>query len=201
MTATALVPDMTRPSMIGIGAGLGGIAERLGSFSGLPRFDCQIALGAGSAAARSRFAYQLDAAVREADRSVLLIGAGVACSAIAWWARLSPRQYTSRVVGALFLAPEDGDRAAREAFLSPREKLGFPSVIVDRLASDAGHGHAAAFADSWGSRMLTYVADEAPALGASTPWNWLGHTIRDWTGSVVEHDVRRAASLAGRSPD
>lgn len=197
MNTTALVQDIPRAFVIGIGSGLGEMAARLGRTSGLPRFDLQLALGTESAAARSRFAYQLDSAVRDANRSVVLMGAGAACSAIAWWARLSPRQYTSRIAGALFFAPEDGDPVAAHGFASPRERLGFPSIVVDGLAARPSASAVATLATAWGSDIRPSGIGIEALPGGSTSWGWIGRTVRGWTASVVEHDVRLAASLAG----
>lgn len=186
---------MTSSFVIGIESGLGSLASSLGRAVTLPRFDRLLALDPSSAAARSRFAYRLDAAVREADRAVLLVGSGIACPAIAWWARLSPRQYTSRVAGALFFAPEAGRSEVHGAFASPRERLGFPSIVLGDPASEPD----AALAAGWGSEVIAYGTDDESLPAGAKPWHWVQRTVRHWTAAIVEHDVRLAASLAGQT--
>src|SRR4051812_24931691 len=71
-----------------------------------PRFgDTHVDYAADTPARRNLWAARLDEAVLHADKPVLLIASGESCLATAWWARLSPSGYVSKVAGALLFAP------------------------------------------------------------------------------------------------
>ena len=52
-----------------------------------------------------RWALQLDAALSSRTEPVIIAARGVACLAVAWWAKLSPKIYTRGIEGAIFEAP------------------------------------------------------------------------------------------------
>ena len=137
-----------------------------------------------TAAQRAALAARIDAAVKEADRAVMLIAEGAACAAAAWWARLSPRSYTVSVSGALMVAPE-AQRPGNMHFASPKVTLPFPSVTIgssdecQRLGSE------------WGSRMI----DGPLNISGCAPSNRLRILLSRFTAAIVERDIRAAHRL------
>jgi pimeloyl-ACP methyl ester carboxylesterase len=127
---------------------------------------------------RNVLAARIDAAVTQADRAVLLVAHGAACFAAAWWARLSPSSYVSRVAGALLFAPADSG----ESFASPKIALPFPSMLVE---SAVPRLDVRALALGWGSEVV-----DAPAAGSP-----VRRAIERFTAAVVESKVRAAESL------
>lgn len=125
---------------------------------------------------RNLLAARIDRAVLEANRAVLLVAEGAGCFAAAWWARLSPADYVSRVAGALFFEPGDKDEAR---FASPRVTLPFPSVLI-------GDQQARAIADGWGSSVVE--GEESPLQRAQS-------AVMRFTAAVVEREVRGGERL------
>jgi predicted alpha/beta hydrolase family esterase len=146
-------------------------------------------------AERNLLAAKLDQAVLRAEGPVLLLAQGASCFATAWWARLSPASYVSRVAGALLLDPVEGSgkRVGRllDIFASPRIALPFPSIV---LGGDAGRSELLprlrGLAEGWGSGV---DADDAEG-----PLNRTRRAIAWLTSGVVEQKVRTAHALAGR---
>ncbi|UYY59595.1 alpha/beta hydrolase [Sphingomonas sp. S2-65] len=150
---------------------------------------------ADTAAERNLLGARIDAAVTQADRAVVLVAEGAACFAAAWWARLSPAAYVSRVAGALLLAPMDEEHehveALRERFASPRTALPFPSVVLDAAIPRLDLApQVRALAHGWGSQLLDERAE------ADTPLRRTRRAIERFTAAVVESKVRAAESLA-----
>lgn len=141
--------------------------------------DC----AAGTRAERNLLAARLDQAVTGADRAVLLLAEGAGCLAAAWWARLSPEAYVSRVKGALFFAPSED----APAFASPRIRLPFPSILLDDSGRDAARLRA--LAESWGSGM-----EES----GDTLFTRAQRAVERFTAGVVYRDLRQARGLMGR---
>lgn len=164
-----------------------------------PRFgDADLGLGADSAARRNIWATQLDRTVADSDRPVLLVAHGAGCFATAWWARLTPKDYVSRVAGALLFKPLEGGAAgARRArsFASPRIALPFPSIVI---GNDNDQGRSAeqirAIAESWGSRLLEDGGSDDLLPGASK-WRNAQRMIERLTASVVEQRMRAAEAF------
>lgn len=145
-----------------------------------------VELSSATPQARNASAARLDDAVLQADKPVLLLAEGAGCFAAAWWARLSPTPYVSRVAGALLFRPliEGGD--VRDTFASPRVRLPFPSLLVDdAIALDGAH----ALAGDWGSG-LTDVRDVQRGRGRASPWRHAQRMIERYTVSVVKRDLR-----------
>ena len=149
-------------------------------------------------AERKLLGLRLDDAVMRADRGVLLVAQGASCFATAWWARLSPASYVSRVAGALFFEPVEDERTniddLLDTFASPRTRLPFPSVV---LGADASRRDllpsVRTIADSWGSRMvLDRHADQ------DSPWRRTRRAIERFTLAVVERDVRLVEARLAR---
>lgn len=134
-------------------------------------------------AERNLLASRLDETINSADRPIVLLAEGAGCHAAAWWARLSPESYVSKVKGALFFRPED---VKDDSFASPRMRLPFPSILIGDESTSSDH--LSALAAGWGSQI---VIDEAPRpLLRRT-----AHAINRLTASVVERDIRMAQEL------
>ncbi|MBD1550020.1 alpha/beta hydrolase [Pseudomonas typographi] len=106
---------------------------------------------------RHAWVAQLDAAVRDSERPVMLIAHSLGCVAVAHWAANAPAATLRRVRGALLVAPADVERPncppALQGFAPiPQQRLPFPSQLV---ASDndpaASAARALELARSWGS--------------------------------------------------
>lgn len=150
-----------------------------------PRFgDTHVDFAAGTPQQRNLWATRLDEAVRRADKPVLLIASGESCSAAAWWARLSPADYVTKVADALLFAPRGSES---ELFASPRTPLPFPSAVVERQSTR----RAAALAESWGSGLLE---DGWRAEGDSA-WQQAQAAVLRLTARVVEREMRVARAF------
>ncbi|RYY47766.1 MAG: hypothetical protein EOP59_00540 [Sphingomonadales bacterium] len=165
---------------------------------GLPQYgDDHIDYAADTDAQRNLWAVRLDEAVLRAEKPVLLVASGASCFATAWWARLSPAAYVSRVAGALLFDPlaRAHEEAVAEKFASPRMELPFPSAIVGRKArrSDV-ETRIAALADGWGSGMLD-LAGERPWPAQGNAWQQAGALLNRATARVVERRLRVAEAL------
>ena len=135
-------------------------------------------------ARRTLTAARIDAAITGADRAVMIVAQGAGCLAAAWWARLSPEAYVSRVAGALMIAPDTRDATAL-GFASPRIALPFPSIVVG--ADDATQR----LAGEWGSRMI----DGPVPIGERGTSNRFLSMLARFTSAIVENDVRAAERL------
>ena len=154
-------------------------------------------LSVRSRADRKIWAAKVDQAVCATQRPVLLIADGLGCAASAWWGRLSPADYVSRIAGALLFAPRgeetvaDGDPGL---FASPGTPLPFPSVVIQPQHDEAA---IRSTLDAWGSRLIAgrrvrLVADERGA------WQQAQRLFLRVTHQVAAHEVARAEALIGR---
>ena len=74
------------------------------------RNDCQrVELGMWNQPHRNTWVNQLNLAIRESSRPVVLVGHSLGCLAIAWWARLEQPAPGGKVIGALLVAPPEVD--------------------------------------------------------------------------------------------
>ena len=152
-----------------------------------PRFgDAHVDYTADTAKQRNLWAARLDEAVRRADKPVLLIASGESCVAAAWWARLSPADYVSKVAGALLFAPRGPH--GEDLFASPRAPLPFPSAVLERHTTR----RALAFAESWGSGLLE---DGWQAEDEGSAWQQAQTALIRLTARVVERDMRIARAF------
>lgn len=161
-----------------------------------PRFgDAHVDLSADTTAQRNQWAAKLDAAVARADRAVLLVANGASCFATAWWARLTPRDYVSRVAGALLFVPaDDRDGAAAARFASPRIALPFPSLVVTPDAGENEADRLSVLAAGWGSRLVESSRAQRRFPGAGA-WRQAQRMIDSVAARVVDHDVARVERL------
>lgn len=162
--------------------------------------DAHIDYAADTPTQRNIWAAHLDEAVLRADKPVLLVASGESCFATAWWARLSPASYVSKVAGALLFTPMPQGRVKTgtleefaQKFASPRVTLPFPTAIVD--GAGITDQRVQSLAESWGSGFLD-TAGETPALpGSATAWQQAQNAVMRLTARVVEHDLRIARTL------
>lgn len=128
---------------------------------------------------RNLWAARLDEAVRLAEEPVVLVAHGISCFAVAWWARLSPASYVTKVASALFVRPLGTGVSAspEQRFAGPRTLVPFPSLVIDEING------AADLARDWGSRFaaisgslsfaellaLLQGPDETPAVVPAEP--------------------------------
>jgi predicted alpha/beta hydrolase family esterase len=160
------------------------------------RGDAHLDHHSGTDAQRNLWASRLDDAVTRSTRPVLLVAEGESCHATAWWARLSPASYVSRVAGAVLFAPR-GDSDTAQKFLSPRVVLPFPSAVVDSHAQrDADEVQA--LAASWGSRLVeTGPAPLAPP--AQEPaWQQAHGLLMRLTATMIDRKLRVAETFGVR---
>jgi hypothetical protein len=193
----AMVPALSLPanlSLVEISGAAGAPWRNL--FAGPAREH--IPYRAGTQSERNLLAAKLDAAVTRADGAVLLIAEGASCFATAWWARLSPASYVSRVAGALFFEPIDEQGESVETlldtFASPRTPLPFPSIVLgseDRRSMLAARVRA--LADNWGSGLVATARSSD-----ARPMRRTRGVIERFTAGVVAREVRTATTLMGR---
>ena len=146
---------------------------------------------------RNLLGARLDAAVTRAEGAVLLVAEGAGCFATAWWARLSPAAYVSRVAGAVFFDPIEEDESVEallDTFASPRTRLPFPSIVLgreDRRSLVASRVRA--LADSWGSGVIA-----GSRRDAAGPLRRTRGILERFTAGVVAREVRTHRALVGR---
>ncbi|WP_158298992.1 alpha/beta hydrolase [Sphingomonas psychrotolerans] len=147
---------------------------------------------------RNLLGARLDSAVTRAEGAVLLVAEGAGCFATAWWARLSPASYVSRVAGALFFDPiadeEENVESLMDTFASPRTRLPFPSIVLgrdDRRTALAARVQA--LADGWGSGMIAGSRSDVDG-----PLRRTRGIIARFTAGVVAREVRTGRALIGR---
>ncbi len=100
------------------------------------RPDCErVELGCWDAPVRNVWIGRIDQAVRAAGGPVVLVAHSLGCIAVAWWAGLLGQDVTSRVAGALLVAPADVDRSdlpevTRRFAPIPLAPLPFPALVI-----------------------------------------------------------------------
>ncbi|RYE03471.1 MAG: hypothetical protein EOP61_04525 [Sphingomonadales bacterium] len=185
---TSLVLPAPNPFSIVTTAGLRERAPAWKALLNWPRFgDTHIDYAADTPHQRNLWATRLDEAVRRAEKPVLLIASGESCLATAWWARLSPADYVSKVAGALLFAPR-GAQGGSDLFASPRTPLPFPSAVVERHTTR----HALALAESWGSGLLEDGWRSDDDAGA---WQQAQAAVLRLTARVVAREMRVAKAF------
>jgi predicted alpha/beta hydrolase family esterase len=152
-----------------------------------------VPLSVRSTGERNLWAARMDEAIRGADRTVLLVADGLGCAASAWWARLSPSDYVSRIAGALLFAP--GQEQAHGLFESPQTRLPFPSLVIQPGAATSPALRSTV--EDWGSRLILGERERRRGSGA-VAWRQAQRLFLRLTEQVVAHDVDRARSIAGR---
>ncbi|MES2290101.1 MAG: alpha/beta hydrolase [Pseudomonadota bacterium] len=159
--------------------------------------DANVDFAADTLAERNQWAARLDDAVLRAERPVLLVASEESCFATAWWARLSPSSYVSRVAGALLFNPlarrESVD--ADDKFASPDSPLPFPTAIVGRIAKQHDlESRLAMLADGWGSGTLSVAPHGRSRIGRQN-WRKAHALLVHATERLVERRMRVADAL------
>ncbi|WP_066793997.1 alpha/beta hydrolase [Sphingomonas soli] len=185
---TSLAMPVSNPFSIITTSSPGARAAAWKSLLNWPRFgDTHVDYAADTPHQRNLWATRLDEAVRRAEKPVLLIASGETCVAAAWWARLSPADYVSKVAGALLFTPR-GPQSESDLFASPRTPLPFPSAVVERHSTR----HALALAESWGSGLLE---EGWQGQGDTRAWQQAQAAILRLTARVVEREMRVAKAF------
>jgi predicted alpha/beta hydrolase family esterase len=153
---------------------------------GRNRDNCQrLDLGMWDSPHRNTWVNKLNLAIYRADRPVLLVGHGVGCLTIAWWAEYERPAVDGSIIGALMIAPPDPDMTDADPRVAkfgaaPRQPLPFPAIVVAG-ADDPGCSLPSAIqiARDWDCRFT-----EAGAVGhldaASGVGDWaLGQRLLD----------------------
>lgn len=158
-------------------------SHHLPRLSGLNALASALAIPVHASAARqpTLLAACIDGAVTRSGRAIMLVADGRACSAAAWWSRLSPRAYVSRVAGALMIDPIEEDTV----FASPRCALPFPSLVLG--ASDT----AQRMAMEWGGRLI----DGPSAVAGPRPSRRIQDMLMRFTAAIIERDIAKAGRL------
>lgn len=84
---------------------------------------------------RNTWVNKLNLAIYRADRPVLLVGHGLGCLTIAWWAEYEHPPVGGSVIGALLVAPPDPELPGADPRLAkfgapPRQPLPFPACVI-----------------------------------------------------------------------
>src|SRR3546814_5043465 len=83
------------------------------------RNDCErVDLGMWDRPHRNTWVNKLNAAIRQADRPVILVAHSLGCIAVAWWAALERSPFGSPVAGALLVAAPDVDTVSMDGRLT-----------------------------------------------------------------------------------
>lgn len=156
-----------------------------------------LALSVRSRAERKIWAARMDQAVCTTNAPVLLVADGLGCAASAWWGRLSPGDYVSRIAGALLFAPRT-DAAARDGepdlFASPRTPLPFPSIVIQPQHTP---DDIRACVESWGSRLVAGQRERRVEADIGA-WRQAQQLFVRFTSQVAAHEVNRAEAMIGR---
>lgn len=171
------------------------------------RSDCvRVELGSWAMPRRNNWVTQLDIAIANASRPVVLVAHSLGCLAVAWWVHLARPAVDGLVRGAMLVAPPEVDGVMRDPRLGsfapvPKSLLPFTSVVVaSRNDPFISQDRARRLASFWGSRFV-----DAGAVGHINAQSG----VRDWPlGQLVLSglidDARKqtgpAQLLAGHQP-
>lgn len=124
------------------------------------RSDCRrVALGMWDRPHRNTWVNQLNLAIRQADRPVVLAAHSLGCLAVAWWAQLEQPGSGHNVLGALLVAPPEVDFFPLDERIgpfapTPAQPLPFPSILVASQNDPyMGYRVARRLARIWGSNF------------------------------------------------
>lgn len=190
------------------------------------RGNCQrLELGMWDKPHRNTWINKLNLAIYRAERPVLLVGHGLGCLTIAWWAEYERPAPNGPVIGALLVAPPDPDHPGQDPRLAkfvatPRQPLPFPAYLVAstndpscslrgamELARDwdcrfaeagaAGHFDARSGLGDWavGQRLLGRLLDEYRPGSCDDPLLIASHTRQ--TVPTHERPAERILAMIG----
>lgn len=125
------------------------------------RTDCRrVDLGMWDQPHRNTWVNQLNLAIRDAGRPVVLVAHSLGCLAVAWWAALERPGADGPVRAAMLVAPPRVDDRPRDPRIAPfapapRAALPFASLLVaSRDDPYMTHTEARRLAADWGSRFV-----------------------------------------------
>lgn len=159
--ANAGLPDTTRTPLVLTVPGLNNSGpDHWQSVWERQRTDCRrVELGMWDRPHRNTWVNQLNLAIQQAGRPVVLAAHSLGCLAVAWWANLERPGPDSNVLGALLVAPPEvdffplDDRIAPFA-PTPGEPLQFRSILVASQNDPyMGYRTARRLARTWGSNF------------------------------------------------
>lgn len=165
----------------------------------------RVELGRWDEPHRNTWINNLNLAIRQAGRPVVLVAHSLGCLAAAWWARYTQRDEEQPVIGALMVAPPEVDFFPLDERISrfaptPTEKLPFPTrLIASRNDPWIGFHTAQALARRWGSRFV-----DAGACGHINAESGLGDWSfgRDQLAALLRDDLPGVAEAEfGRSDE
>ncbi|MET3711558.1 putative alpha/beta hydrolase family esterase [Sphingomonas trueperi] len=190
---TLVTTPLDRFSVISTG---NGPARALSALFGAPlRADAHLDYSEETVRQRSLWAAKLDSAILHAERPVLLVANGASCFAATWWARLSPRDYITRVAGALLIDPIAGEGDAAH-FASPKIRLPFPSLLLSGDTPDAAVAERVqALATGWGS-AVGGIPQLPHARRSGSHWQGARDLVLRMTAGIVERRAQAADALA-----
>lgn len=120
----------------------------------------RVDLGSWDKPHRNLWVNQLNLAIRNAGRPVILVAHSLGCHAVAWWAQMENPLYGNPVVAALLVAPAEVDSHPADARVavfqpSPIRLLPFPSILVaSRDDPYMQFERARRLGTFWGSRVV-----------------------------------------------
>ncbi|MDO6414755.1 alpha/beta hydrolase [Sphingomonas sp. BIUV-7] len=162
------------------------------------RADCRrVELGCWDTPVRNVWIGRIDQAVRAAGGPVILVAHSLGCIAVAWWAGLLGQDVTSRVAGALLVAPPDVDRCRSPDVIArfaptPLAPLPFPALVVASTDDPyCRRDRAADMASAWLADLV--LLDDLGHINAGSGlgrWSE-GQALLD---RLMEGDVRRRAT-------
>ncbi|WP_260923005.1 RBBP9/YdeN family alpha/beta hydrolase [Novosphingobium sp. 9] len=119
-----------------------------------------VELGLWNDPQRSPWINQLNLAIRAIDGPVVLVAHSLGCLVATWWTKFEQEENTSKVTGALLVAPPEvdffprDDRVGRFAPM-PVDPLPFPSILVASQNDPwMGFRTAKLLARQWGSELV-----------------------------------------------
>jgi predicted alpha/beta hydrolase family esterase len=154
--------------------------------------DCRrVELGGWDRPHRNTWVNQLNLAIHQAGRPVVLVAHSLGCHAVAWWNEYEQPDADGPVKGALLVAPPEVESAAIDDRLAPfapvmKRSFPFPTIVAaSRDDPYIAFGRARRLARIWRSRFIDA--------------GWLGHInaasgIGSWPfGQFLLRQVREMA--------
>jgi len=159
--ANILLPDSTRTPLVLTVPGLNNSGpNHWQTLWEQQRGDCQrVELGMWDRPHRNTWVNQLNLAIRQAGRPVVLAAHSLGCLAVAWWAQLERPEPGSNVLGALLVAPPEVDFFPLDERIAPfaptpAEPLPFRSILVASQNDPyMGFHTSRRLAKTWGSNF------------------------------------------------
>ncbi len=169
------------------------------------RSDCQrVELGMWDRPHRNTWVNQLNLAIGQAGRPVVLAAHSLGCLAVAWWAQLERPGPDSNVLGALLVAPPEVDFFPLDERIAPfaptpAEPLPFPSILVASQNDPyMGYRTSRRLARLWGSNFAD--AGRVGHINAESgldDWPFGQFLLQQLLRRFVHAEVPKVRSLPG----